>query len=733
MSELAQAYVQIIPSMQGITQNLSKNITGSLGSVDGAVSSKASGWGRKITATLGGAFKGVATVGAASFAAVAGAALSFIPNAVAASDATDKFKSTLKFAGLGSSQIDALAASARKYADTTVYSLSDIQNITAQLAANNVKDFDKLAQAAGNLNAVSGGNAETFKRVGMVLTQTAGAGKLTTENWNQLADAIPGASGVLQDAMLKNGAYTGNFRDAMARGEITAEEFNDALMQLGFDKTAQEAATSTTTFENAFGNLQAALEGGLMDAVNKIKPQLIGLINSVTPVVEQVTGALTSFLGSIDFSNLNFDFLSGMMPAIGAVTGALGGLASNIPIIGSLFQGLSGPVGVVIGLFTGMLTNSEALRGAFTGLFQTVGSALQGLAPVFGQVFTMFGTVLGQLGDTLAPIVTMVGQIVAQIAATVIPVIGQIIAALTPLISTLLTILTPAIEALMPVVQTTFTTIISILQPAIETIKAVISTAMAVISGDWSGAWNGIKSIVSNVWETIKTIISGALEIVKSVISTAWSGVKSIFSSAWGAITGVVKTAWGNIKSAVSNGISNAVSLVKQLPSKILSALGNLGSLLYNSGKSLLQGLWNGISSAIGGVKNKISGALSSIRNLFPFSPAKEGPFSGKGWVLYSGLSIGEALSEGMRKATPAAVKTAGMLSSLTRDALDTLPSRAQFSPSISPSTVPNRGKSGGENIRIEVNVRPEDLAGIRRVEDFVSMMRRAMVMQGAI
>ncbi len=28
----------------------------------------------------------------------------------------------------------------------------------------------------------------------MVMTQTAGAGKLTTENWNQLADAIPGRS-----------------------------------------------------------------------------------------------------------------------------------------------------------------------------------------------------------------------------------------------------------------------------------------------------------------------------------------------------------------------------------------------------------------------------------------------------------------------------------------------------------------------------------------------------------
>ena len=70
------------------------------------------------------------------------------------------------------------------------------------------------------------------------MTQTAGAGKLTTENWNQLSDAIPGASGKLQEAMKKNGAYTGNFREAMEKGEITAEEFNQAILDLGMEDVA---------------------------------------------------------------------------------------------------------------------------------------------------------------------------------------------------------------------------------------------------------------------------------------------------------------------------------------------------------------------------------------------------------------------------------------------------------------------------------------------------------------
>ncbi len=95
----------------------------------------------------------------------------------------------MDFAGLDTSAIDAASKAAKDYADQTVFDLPTIQNTIAQLASNGVKDYTGLTKAAGNLNAVAGGNADTFKSVAMVMTQTAGAGKLTTENWNQMADA----------------------------------------------------------------------------------------------------------------------------------------------------------------------------------------------------------------------------------------------------------------------------------------------------------------------------------------------------------------------------------------------------------------------------------------------------------------------------------------------------------------------------------------------------------------
>ena len=289
------------------------------------------------------------------------------------SDSTDKFVSTMNFAGIDTANVEKASKAARDYADRTVYDLSTIQNTTAQLAANGIKDYTGLTEAAGNLNAVAGGNADTFGSVAMVLTQTAGAGKLTTENWNQLADAIPGASGKLQEAMKANGAYTGNFRDAMEKGEISADEFNQAIMQLGMSDVAKEAASSTKTMEGALGNLEAAITGGLTDAFNLIKPAVTGALTEAGDRISQfsqtATNGLKSFIQGVSDTGA-FQSLSGMVSGIGGALSSLGGAFSSIAAtIAPGLQGLSdaGGIGTAVGeAFTGAAVIIQALADKLT-------------------------------------------------------------------------------------------------------------------------------------------------------------------------------------------------------------------------------------------------------------------------------------------------------------------------------------------------------------------------------
>ena len=345
---VGSASVTIMPTMSGFAAKMDKELGGA-GKTGGASFSKAFGTaaqpgtgflGRFRTAgtSAGSAMgesvgKGIGAKGAVIAGAMGGLAASIGSKLVGviqgltgeitdASDSAQKFASTLSFANIDDSTIKDLTASTQAYADETVYDLSDIRNTTAQLAANGVDNYAQLAEAAGNLNAVAGGNADTFKSVAMVMTQTAGAGKLTTENWNQLSDAIPGASGKLQEALKANGAYTGNFRDALEKGQVSAEEFNKAVMDLGMTDAAKEAATSTATIEGAMGNLEAAGVKGGMVLLDAFKPFVTGAINTASETIGQVTDGVVRFF---DAARSN-----GSVQQLVDTVGALGGAAGNI-------------------------------------------------------------------------------------------------------------------------------------------------------------------------------------------------------------------------------------------------------------------------------------------------------------------------------------------------------------------------------------------------------------------
>ena len=393
-ANVGSASVTIMPTMDGFTASMNKAL-GSAGSSGASAFTKS--FSKGASGVAGGVSKAVGGVGSAirQAAGVAAAALgtvgfaSIVSEAAEATDATQKFASTLTFAGLDTSGIEALSKSTRAYADETVYSLADIQNVTAQLAANGVKDYDRLAEAAGNLNAVSGGNADTFKSVGMVLTQTAGQGKLTTENWNQLADAIPGASGKIQQALLDMGAYTGNFREAMEDGEISAEEFNDALMQLGFEDAAVEAAKSTKTFEGAMGNLQAALVGGFSDVLTAAQPAITGVINGATSMVEAFSGAISDTISDVS----EFEQTAGRVATAGDVVWIA---VQNIGQAAGLTYDQLLPVA------DGLASVADGVQGFFDRLSEN------------GAVQT-FCDMVGQLGGAALDAVAFVGELVGAL------------------------------------------------------------------------------------------------------------------------------------------------------------------------------------------------------------------------------------------------------------------------------------------------------------------------------
>lgn len=388
------------------------------------------------------------------------------------------------------------------------------------------------------------------------------------------------------------------------------------------------------------------LAEGLTQGLAGIAPAL-GPIGAVIGELGAALGPVVAILGEALGAALQ-----GLLPAFSALT-------PLISTIGTIFAALAPVVGVIAEVLGTVL--AAALQ-ALTPAFEVLGTAVEMIAPHLQLLAQELGTVLLQAVTALAPLIPVLAEAFLTILSAVMPLLPIII----ELASTLLSALIPVISALVPVIMvlvTVFATIVSAVMPVITIILRVVSVfaqLLAMIVSFVAGAIGMIVSFVS-------VIVSGFASMVASVLGTVGGWLDTMVGLFTSLASGLINKAldmWNGIVNAFSSGISNALSFVAGMPGRAKAALGNVGSLLLDSGKSLVQGFIDGIKNMLGAVGDAAKAVVQKARDFFPFSPAKEGPFSGHGWVLYSGRSLGEAFAKGMDDRRPQAVKSARSLMS---------------------------------------------------------------------
>lgn len=153
------------------------------------------------------------------------------------------------------------------------------------------------------------------------------------------------------------------------------------------------------------------------------------------------------------------------------------------------------------------------------------------------------------------------------------------------------------------------------------------------------GTWNAVTS-----W--FRSGGTNSVNIIASFAQRVWNW----FTNLRAGMVNRVQAAWQAVVAYFRVGVQNAISWVSSLPQRAVNALGNVGNLLFNSGKALIRGFIEGIKSMFGAVGRAAKGAVQKARDFFPNSPAKTGPFSGRGWVLYSGRAVGESFAAGIEQ-----------------------------------------------------------------------------------
>lgn len=390
-------------------------------------------------------------------------------------------------------------------------------------------------------------------------------------------------------------------------------------------------------------------------AFKDVGPSLIGslesVINSVGAIFQQLIGVIPQIVEPL---------LTGfgqMAPAIGQTLTAIASAISEVmALLVPLVPQIITPLMQVFSSLMPVITNIvNVVLGAIQSLLPPITTLIANLLPAVSSIISAMAPVITVIGEAIGQVVTVIVNLVSTVLPPLLDVVNALIQPILSMITTLLPPLNAVIQALIPIIMQIVAALAEIIAPIGQIVAQIAGAVMPIIQ-QLGSIVQGVANLVA--W-AINSLLLPAFSAMAPAVTSAVGTVKAVFSTISGIISGIVSVVsgiisgnwgqvWNGFKQIVSSAVKGLGSIVGGIRDTVLNALSGAGQWLVQSGKAIIDGLISGIKGAISGAKDVVSGALQSIRDLFPFSPAKEGPFSGRGWVLYSGRSITAAFAQGV-------------------------------------------------------------------------------------
>lgn len=377
---------------------------------------------------------------------------------------------------------------------------------------------------------------------------------------------------------------------------------------------------------------------------------VVGALAPLAPII----GTVVSIIGTI------VSVIGAIIPVISTVVTWFGTVSATCAVLGVSFTSVLAPIvglvagiGLLVAAFVTALASSEPFRNSLAQIFQGLVTMVQ---PIIAAVIP----VLVQIGQAFIGMVTTVVGALVPLVTTIVEIAAQIISFLAPIVAFLIQTFSPAFEFIGKTVSDIFGFIGKVISDAINIITGILNVFLSALRGDWEGAWNGLLNVLKGILDFIVNTITGAFDVVMHIFENLAKMLVDIWNNLWGGIGDFVVGAWNGITKTISDGVGSAVEFVKSMPGKIKDALGNLGGMLMDSGKALIGGFIDGIKNAASGAKDAVKGVLDGIANFFPHSPAKVGPFSGRGYTTHSGKALIGDFADSIRAGRDQVAEAAG-------------------------------------------------------------------------
>lgn len=639
---LASAYVQIIPSADGISGKLAEVMGGEAASA-GKISGK--GLGLALVRTL---TKVVAAAGIGKM---------------------------LQSAFTGGTAFESAMAKVGTIADTAKVPLESLSSQVLQVSGDMHIGANEIAEAA--YQAISAGqdtgNAVAFAGQASMLakagfTSSASAVDILTTALNAYgkgADEAGHVSDVLLTTQNLGKTSVDELAGSMGRVIPLAAAYNVSMENLSSGlaiMTANgiataEASTYTKSMLNELGDTGSTVGKILQQQTGKSFAELNADGKSLGDVLQvlydSVGGNATKFAGlwssveagtgALSLASSGADKFNGVLQQMQADSGLtqtaydtmtdtmaykLDGVKTNAQNLGTaLFDAVSGRLGEGVALAGGYLqTLSESVQqNGIAGLAQGLAAVFTDLTTNVGPQLLQTGTVLlGKLGDGL---VTGIPQLLAQalpVAASLASGLrenaGQLVDAGIQFILNLATGLMnglPTMIAYLPGIVSDIAGIIN------DNAPKLLTAGVQLIVTLGQGLIQAIPALVANLPQIIQAVVDvwtafNWLDLGGKVIKLMGSGIKNMA---------------GFVSSSVKGMMEQPIAYLKSLPEKFCQW-----------GKDMIQGMIRGITSMIDGVVGSVKNVASAIASVIHFSRPDIGPLrSYEQWMpdFMSGLAKG--------------------------------------------------------------------------------------------
>lgn len=461
-------------------------------------------------------------------------------------------------------------------------------------STGDVQKGQKVFSAVNDAVLGFGGSSAQASSAVQQLSQDLSSGTITAATWNSM---INDGMGPALKALAKSmGMTSGQLKDALSNGKVSADQFSEALINMdkngggGMQSLHKIALDSTAGISSSFANLKTAVVRGsanMLTVVDNFIKSVTG--TNISGWIKQAASAVTA----------------GMAIASQAIK-------SFTPVAKSIFNTLKSIVGWV-GQNKDWLLPLVASVSAFKSVITVVGIAKN--------AFSAFGNAL-EVGGLLARIVSGSKDAAAGLSlmaqnsklAAAAQKVLQAVSAANPWV-----LLVAAIAAVVAGLAYFFT--------KTKTGQKIWSEFVSGLKSMWnglasffSGLWNGITQTFSNAakgvqngWNSVTTFFSNLWTGIVNGATSAWNGLTSFLSGIWNGIVNIATSVWGGISSFFS-GLWNGIVSVA---TNIWNTFGPAVTSIWNGIVNIAKGVWNLLKSVIMGpiliILDFISGGWNNL------------------------------------------------------------------------------------------------------------------------